>query len=140
MCMSVGEGGGVHTNQDGNTKRARTHTHPLRFSYGKLGREANVQGEGEGGAASSVVGQEEKRDPRDFVLWSVGRTGWVWVWEWVWAVSKPLAFHLHALIARPPPFPFSFSDSAGSPPRLGSPRGPPPGARGGRGGTSSAPP
>ncbi len=55
-----------------------------RFRYGKLGREANVQGEGDGdgaeGAAGgggggavvgTVVGQEEKRDPRDFVLWCV---------------------------------------------------------------------
>jgi cysteinyl-tRNA synthetase len=38
-----------------------------RFRYGKLGREANVQGQGDG--ATAVVGQGEKRDPRDFVLW-----------------------------------------------------------------------
>lgn len=60
----------------GSDPITRKHTNAGRFSYGKLGREANVQGEGEGGTASSVVvGQEEKRDPRDFVLWSVSRQG-----------------------------------------------------------------
>lgn len=100
-----------------------------RFSYGKLGREANVQGAGAG--AQEVVGQEEKRDPRDFVLWCA-------------CVCRRLAPTQKTFVRRGKGSTDSCVRSltpTGSPPRRGSPwPGPPPGVTGGPGGTSSARP